>query len=596
MKKGGDMQFGFRRQASAGRFAVVLLVPLFAGAWQLAPQSQEDAGLVIRGGTVIDVRRGSVTPDTTIVVKAGRIEAVGPAGQVATPAGARVIEAKGKFVMPGLWDSHAHTRDFDGALNINHGVTSTMDMGNILDWILALQEGREKQMSFGPRIFPQGMSIGGSLGQHQWNAKTPEEARWAAKKNIEAGVSFLKVYHEATLDMIKAVVEEARAAGLNVNSHLRAVDAREAILAGVTGLAHGGGIAAATSPPDVAAQIKSNKAREELGTTAPSAHYAQDPATFDSLIKLMLERNVRMEPNIVQLYRGIYPEWDKYQLENHRITMLPELSYIPGMFVRMWATDFPVKPYPPRPDQVEKLKKAYANHLAFTKKFADAGGKLLVGTDNYYHAVAGLAVWQEMELIASAGVSPAKILQAATINPAEYVHRDKNLGTLEPGKLADIIILGRNPLQDVRNIRTLEKVVQHGKEQELGYLSDYRVMIPRPWQKVNGTLPVPYLTSVQPAGVPIGTKNLVLTIKGRDFSEENRVLWGTADLRVLKFSPTELTVAIPADLLTAPGTYKVHMITGGRVHQRSLNFQEVMVTFGRTFPQRWNGQKLGIEF
>ena len=590
------MRLKSRRRAVAELFAVLLLALLFDRPSFAASQPPDDEVLVIRGASLIDVRHGSVTPDTTIVVKAGRIETVGPAGQVPAPAGARVIEAKGKFVMPGLWDSHAHTRDFDGALNINHGVTSTMDMGNILDWILALQEAREKQMSFGPRIFPQGMSIGGRLGQHQWNAKTPEEARFAARKNIEAGVSFLKVYHEATIDMIKAVVEEARAAGLNVNSHLRAVDAREAILAGVNALAHGGGIAAATSPPEVAVQIKSNKAREELGTTAPSAHYAQDPAMFDSLIALMIERDVRMEPNIVQLYRGVYPEWDRYQLENHRISMLPELHYIPEMFVRMWATDFNVEPYPPTADQARKLKKAYTNHLAFTKKFADAGGKLLVGTDNYYHAVAGLAVWQEMELMASAGVSPAKILQAATINPAEYVHQDKILGTLEPGKLADIIILGRNPLQDVRNIRTLETVIQHGKEQELGYRSDYRVMIPRPWQRVNSSLRAPYLTSVQPAGVPMGTKGLVLTIKGRDFSDENRVLWNDTDLRVLKFSPTELSVAVPAHLVAAPGTYKVHMITGGRVFQPSLNFQEVMVTFGRTFPQRWNGQKLDIEF
>jgi imidazolonepropionase-like amidohydrolase len=580
----------------AGPVSVGVVVVLVLTAWQLRPSSQVDAGLVIQGGTLIDVRRGSVVADQTIVVKGDRIERVGPAAQVQAPAGAKVIDARGKFVMPGLWDSHAHTRDFDGVLNINHGVTSTMDMGNILDWILALQEAREKQMSFGPRIFPQGMSIGGRLGQHQWNVKGSEDARLAARRNIEAGVNFLKVYQNATLEMIKAVGDEARKAGLNLNSHLRTVDAREAILAGVTGLAHSGGVAAATSPPAVAEAIKSGKGGEDLGNVSVSAHHGQDPAMFASLIKLMLERNVYLEPNIVQLFRGVFPEWDRFQLEYHRISMIPELHYIPEMFVRMWATDFPYEPYPPKGEQLEKLKKAYSNHLAFAKQYADAGGKLMLGTDNYYHAVAGLAAWQEMELMASGGIAPAKILQAATINPAEFVHKDKELATIESGKLADIIILGQNPLQDVRNIRSLEKVVQHGKEQELGYHADYRVMIPRPWQRVNSTLPAPYLSSVAPAGVPIGTKNLVLTIKGRDFNRENRVLWGTTELRVSKFSPTELTVAVPEDLVRAPGTYKVHMITGGRVHQPSLNFQEVLVTFGRTFPQRWNGQSMSTEF
>jgi hypothetical protein len=188
------------------------------------------------------------------------------------------------------------------------------------------------------------------------------------------------------------------------------------------------------------------------------------------------------------------------------------------------------------------------------------------------------------------------MLQAATINPAEFVRQDKNLGTIEAGKIADIIVLGANPLADIRNIRSVEQVIQHGTVQELGYHTDYRVMIPRPWQRVNSTLPEPYLSSVKPAGVPIGTKNLVLTIKGRNFDKENKVLWGDTVLRVLKLSPTEVTVAVPDDLLRAPGTYKVHMITGGRVHSPSLNFQEVMVTFGRTFPQRWNGQTMNDEF
>jgi imidazolonepropionase-like amidohydrolase len=85
--------------------------------------------MVIQGGTVIDVRTGTLQPNSVVVIENGRISRVGPAGQFQPPAGATMVDATGKFVMPGLWDSHAHTRDYDGDLNINHGVTSTMDMG-----------------------------------------------------------------------------------------------------------------------------------------------------------------------------------------------------------------------------------------------------------------------------------------------------------------------------------------------------------------------------------------------------------------------------------------------------------------------------------
>lgn len=565
----------------------------------LSAQAQPESALVIQGGSLIDVRTGRVTANSVIVISGERIEAVGRAGEIQIPSGAQVIRADGKYILPGLWDAHVHTRDFDGLLNINHGVTSTIDMGNPLDWIHIMAEAREKQMSFGPRIFPQGQSIGGSLGPHQWNVKSADEARWAARQNIEAGAAILKVYSIATLEMIRAVVEEADKAGLNVIGHGGRTDAREAILAGVDGFAHGTGIAAATSPPEVALRIKNRdpQLREELGGTLSTSNYLQDVSMFDDLIQLMVQRNVRYEPNFVQAFRLLYDQWDSFQLQNYRLIMMPDLRpHLPDLFLRMWATDFPYDPYPLTPEKFETLRKGYRNHQLFTRKFAAAGGKLLAGSDAYYHMISGLALWQEMEILEDAGVLPLQVLQAATINPAEYVHQDKELGTIENGKLADLIILKENPLEEIKNIRTLETVIQHGKIQELGYNLEYRNPIPRPYQRVNSSLTPPYISSVQPSAVPMGTKNLELLIKGRDFNPENRVLWEDRDLHVLSVSETELKAVVPADLLLKAGTYKIHMITGGRVHAPSPNFAEVMVTFGRSFDNRWNGQKMSIEF
>jgi imidazolonepropionase-like amidohydrolase len=569
---------------------VALVFAIIAAAQPSAPTA-----LVIRGATLIDPRTGNLTPGSIVVIRGERIAAVGGPG-TAVPAGAKVIDAAGKFVMPGLWDAHAHTRDLDGTLYINHGITSTMDMGNILDWIMVMKEAREKEMSFGPRIFPQGMVVAGRLGPHEWNVENTEQAHWAAKTNIDAGSTFLKVYQEATPDIIKAVAEEGQRVGLNLHGHIRKSDAREAILAGINALAHGSGIAAATSSPEAAARIKSGEMSREIGSSAVAANYLQDTSKFDDLIKLMIEHHTLMEPNIVYLFKGVYPQWDRYQLENHRLASDPKATWIPEMFNRMWASDFAFREYPAPPALMDKLKVGFANHRLFVKKFAAAGGHFLVGTDAWYQMVPGLSVWQEMELMVDAGVSPLATLQAATINPAAFVHQEKDLGTIETGKLADVIILSKNPLENIMNVRSLETVIQHGKLQELGYRTDYRNPIPRPYQVVNGELPRPHISSVEPSGVAMGTENLVLTIKGHEFNKDNRVLWENADLRVLSFTPTELKVAVPADFVRAPGTRKVHMITGGRVHQESVNFAEVMVTFGRTFNQRWNGQTRTIEF
>lgn len=574
----------------------ILAVGILAifGASRTQSQQAPSNSLVVRGVTIVDVESGKLVPNSDIVVDGERITQIGPSGSVNVPNDAQVVDATGKFITPGLWDTHAHTRDYDGALNIHHGVTSTMDMGNLMDWILALQEARAKQMSFGPRIFPDGMVIAGTLGPHEWNVKTVEEARWAAQQNIAAGVSFLKVYANATPDMIKAVVEEAHKAGLNVHGHIAASNAREAVLAGENAIAHGSGIAAATMTPEGVAQAKAAGIRP--GESFGEIEAFEDPAMFDDLIKLMVDRKVFLEPNIVGVFHGAYPQWDKYELEQHRLSRNPDLGYLPEMYVRMWFTDFTFHPYPPTPELHERLLKALANHQLFTRKFVAAGGKILVGTDNYYHVPAGLGVWEEMELIANAQVPPLAILQGATINPATFVHQDKNLGTIALGKLADMDIFAKNPLDDISNVRTLETVIQHGKLQDRTFRSNYREPIPRPYLPVNGALPRPYISSIQPIDVPMGNASVTITIKGHDFNRLNHVMWENIELKVVNVTRTELTAIVPSELLRTPGTYKLQMITGGRVHQLSFNFEEMMVTFGRKFEQRWNGQKLSPEF
>lgn len=586
-------------------FLPVCLVVVTAGEMQSQAPSN---GLVIQGGTLIDVQRGTLVPNSMIVVEGDRITQVGTVGQTAAPTGAQVIDAQGRFVMPGLWDSHAHTRDYDAPLNITHGVTSTMDMGNIMDWVMTVGEGRNKGLLFGPRIFAQGMSLGGEIGSHQWNVKAPDEYRWAARKNIEYGASFLKIYQAATPEMIRAAAEVARGAGLNVAAHVGRSDAREAIEAGVTNLLHGAGLAAAMAktPADREMILKNPEELRRLGHVGNMINYLMDPAKFDDMVKFMIERNVRLEPTMANMYKGVHQFSAKYMQENMMLALRNDLR-LPPWYIRNWAIEG-TYPLPASDDTRAKMQKGWEYAQLFTRKFAAAGGKLMVGTDAYIYMPSGLALWQEMELLATAGAPPLAILQGATVNPAEYVHQEKNLGMIEAGKLADIIILARNPLQDVTNIRSLETVIQHGKVQKRGY-GDHTYAranaIPAPYFSTLGRpAPRPYITSVAPIAVPMGSGPVTLTIKGRNFARMHRVLWDDVDLEVKKFSREEMEVVVPAELVRNVGTYKVHMITGGPEAregaefetEESINYQNVLVTFGKKLNERWNGQTLSNEF
>lgn len=358
-------------------------------------------------------------------------------------------------------------------------------------------------------------------------------------------------------------------------------------------MAHGSGVAAAVTPPDISQKIRNGDFHAELGFNAVTNTYMDDTSKYDDLIKLMIVHHVRLEPNFVAMFKGVYPQTAKFMQEDLALALAPN-SGVPAEFARSWETHYPIS-YPPTPDQMTKLKKGYENHQLFTRKFAAAGGKLFVGTDAWNIVAPGLAVWHEMELMADAGIPNLQILQGATINPAEFVHQDKNLATIEPGKLADIIILKANPLENISNIRTLETVIQHGNVQRLGNFPEYRNPIPRPRFASLDILPRPYIISVSPTVVPMEERQ-VLTIKGRDFKPENKIMWENKELHVVKMTPTEVQAEVPPELLNQIGTFKVHVETGGEQPEDSLNFFEILVSPGRKYDHRWNGTTMGTDF
>ena len=284
--------------------------------------------IVIEGGMLIDGTGRTPISDSVVVIEGDRITAVGRRGSVRIPAGAQVIDGRGKTVLPGLFDSHIHYADFMPELLMAHGVTSIIDTGNRLEWILAQRDGINAGKIFGPRIFPAGWLIANHSSEvarierdratgyirrpglknlpesvkGKDLAAAIETTRLLALSNpglpmmpevvevsdvasaremvrllAQRGVAFIKTHGSVTLEQIKAITEEADKFGLSVVSHSDGgIDAREAVEAGVDVLIHLRGIAEATvSDPKLLAELKAGQFK--LGTGGGVYHYAMDP-------------------------------------------------------------------------------------------------------------------------------------------------------------------------------------------------------------------------------------------------------------------------------------------------------------------------------
>jgi len=449
----------------------------------LAKESTEFQSIVIEGATLIDGTGGAVLEDARIVIVGERIKAIGQ-NEVQIPEDARIIDAKGKIVMPGLIDAHGHYREFEPELMINYGITSQIDTGNYMDYALTIRDLIAEGKLWGNRVFTTGSGITGENGKipsrDRYRVSTPEEARIAAEIHVQRGVDFIKVYDELTVDQLRAVTEVAHKAGLKVVGHLGPIDAREAVAAGIDGLVHGRGISMA-----LVSESESKEMKERFSTPLPKGvhrnpwgqpgatamHWNMDESKFDDLIKLLVDNNVMIEPDLVHSTRWVIPQWDRFELESRRLLDNPGLHYIPDHVKERWFNMGYIKDE--TPEGMERRRLGVKKYMDFLVRFVKAGGVMLAGSDTAGDAVIATTLHQEIELFVDMGLTPMEALLTATKNVAEFYLPGKGLGTLVAGNLADLIILGANPLEDIRNTRKVEMVMIGGKVMEMGYHVPY---------------------------------------------------------------------------------------------------------------------------
>jgi len=457
----------------------VLLASAALAAADAAAQGQGQT-LVIQGGTLIDGNGGAPVPNSVIVIQGNRISAVGRAGQVQVPAGAQVINAAGKWITPGLIDAKANWNWMYGEGFLHWGVTSAMVTGARNDQGIAERDAINHGIYPGPRLYQGVLNMRGGgpkgdrpdaykPGDGQRIAGTVDAARALAKSNLEGGADFLGTNDgDGPPEIFAAYADEAHKAGKGVV--MRCVGpqtrGRECVLAGADVMIHTGELG-------VQMNKDSEKWKDYVGLP-PDAYCDMDPAKEKEMIAFLVAHNTALEPDFMATDRGFPSMWKRVQAESRAAYTDPQmLAYYPEFSIQDLYDNQQSKEDYLTPDQISLRECGYKNHAKFIGDVVAAGGHVVAASD-ITQTPPGLGLHQEMAVMQEdAHMPPMKVLQAGTKWVADHF-RIKDIGSIEPGKLADIDIVNADPLVDIKNLRQIDTVIKDGKVIDRSYHAWYR--------------------------------------------------------------------------------------------------------------------------
>lgn len=454
---------------------IVLLTPILP----LAPTNQDarPTSLVLTHVTVIDGTGSPPQPEITLVITGDRIIGLGQAGTIPIPTDAQVVDATGKFLIPGLWDMHAHPfltkheffPQFVMNLYLANGVTSLRDMFGPIEeekqWIKAVQVGT----TLGPRMIMAGPLHDGltSTVPGATIVTNETEARKAVLAAKRRGADFVKVYERLSRAVYVAIADEAKRQTLPYAGHIpAALTAAEASDMGQKSIEHMSNIAIACSRE--AAQLQkvwSNALLEpDAATSQRDLTRAEtrgletlDEDRCGALAARFAHNGTWLDPTVVVLRAVAFGN-------NSTLTDDPRLRYIPRTIRDTWrpANHDLWKEF--TTEDFTRAQRVFPRFLKIVRIMHGATVKLLAGTDPPVpYCLPGFSVHDELALFVSAGLTPMEALQTATRNPAKYVGLLDSVGTVEQGKIADLVLLGANPLEDIRNTQRVYAVVLNGK-------------------------------------------------------------------------------------------------------------------------------------
>lgn len=395
--------------------ALVLICPLVAAKPPLA----------IVDVTVVDVVTAALHPHQTVIISGDRIASIG--GKA--PVNARMVSGRGKFLIPGLWDMHVHLWYAQNQLPtfIAFGVTGVKDMGSDFKRTSAWRDAIERGTAVGPHILTSGPPVDGRPSDDEKLpviiAQNPQEARAAFDKLWEMDVDFVKVLSGLSRESYLALAEQARHWDLRLEGHIpTAVSAWDAIEARQRTLEHLFGV------------------MKSVSTDAEAIDFFEQCAA----------RGVAISPTLVLWQRMAHKDDLRFETD-------PRLKYVPESIRKSWPELKDDEDGPSIRTQIDRIYRLVS--LATRTKVM-----VLAGTDTGDpYTIPGATLHDELEQLVAAGVSPHQALKAATIGPARFLEWDEQMGTIEKGKVADLVMLDASPLDDIRNTRRISAVFARGR-------------------------------------------------------------------------------------------------------------------------------------
>jgi hypothetical protein len=574
------------------------------GAAHLGGQAPQQQALVIDGGTLIDGNGGAPVPNSVVVIQGNRITAVGRKGAMTVPANARVIDATGKWVLPGLWDSQTIYNWYYGEMMFNYGVTSNIGIGNSGEIGPVVRDAVLHGKLLGPRPFT-GVSRIVTQNNNDTGLETvltpnrapksAEETRNYVKAFIAGGADYI-IFQDGGLpyEYYVAGFEEANKTGTPVftRSYGPGLDPPRAARLGSRNLPHSGGVGRTIS-----------KTAPGPGINELDLYADMDEAKAKDLIQILVQHGTALVPTLKLSYGGYQKDWGRFEQEDRRVLSKPNLLayYPPERVVTGLAA------YTNPLVTTDHRRQGYQNHLRFHKMFVDAGGHLVAGGDTNASKVPGINIHHEFLAFREAGVTPMQIIQGATKWAAEMIKKDKELGTVEAGKIADVIVVRADPLQNIENLRQVDTVVFDGRQVELGIHSWFsdpfrrdsgqnppvenlrwvvafkRMMFgdnpqagagrggagagrgggaaapagAAPMLPDGALSPNPAIETISPILFTEGSPTSTVTLKGFNFVRKSQVLFRGRSVPYQVVSPTELQVTLDASLLKEAGRFEL---------------------------------------